>query len=102
MVNTVALVNQQAKYIRRHLHHTVGEYSGDMNVDFWTADKWQEELSGHQVGCADGVLQVAYMMNDVLYLYFVCYADHGDDVSDIPEPSDAWLHYVVTSKLAHI
>jgi hypothetical protein len=53
MVNTVALVGQQAKYIRRHSRHSVGEYSGDMNVDYWSKDNWQEELSKNQVGCTD-------------------------------------------------
>ena len=53
MVNTVALVGQQAAYIRRHSRHSVGEYSGDMNVDYWSRGKWQEELSKHQVGCTD-------------------------------------------------
>jgi hypothetical protein len=31
----------------------VGEYSGDMNVDYWSKDKWQEELTKNQVGCTD-------------------------------------------------
>jgi len=53
MVNTVALVDQQAKYIGRHARHSVGQYSGDMNVDYWSKDKWQEELSKYQVGCTD-------------------------------------------------
>lgn len=53
MVNTVALVRQQAAYIRRHTRHCVGEYSGDMNVDFWSKEKWQEEFSNNQVGCID-------------------------------------------------
>jgi len=53
MVNTVALVGQQAAYIKRHSHHSVGEYSGDMNVDYWSKEKWQEELSKNQVGITD-------------------------------------------------
>jgi hypothetical protein len=53
MVNTVALVGQQAAYIRRHSRHSVGEYSGDMNVDYWSKEKWQEELFKHKVGCID-------------------------------------------------
>ncbi|XP_021927095.1 endoribonuclease Dicer-like isoform X2 [Zootermopsis nevadensis] len=49
MVNTVALVSQQAAYIRRHSHHSVGEYSGDLNLDFWTKEVWQQELSQNQI-----------------------------------------------------
>jgi len=53
MVNTVALVGQQADYIGRHSRHSVGKYSGDMNVDYWSKEKWQEELSKNQVGFTD-------------------------------------------------
>lgn len=53
MVNTVALVSQQAAYIRRHSHHSVGEYSGDLNLDFWTKEIWQQELSQNQVQFPD-------------------------------------------------
>lgn len=49
MVNTVALVRQQAAYIRRHSRHSVGEYSGDLNLDYWSKEKWQEELSKNQI-----------------------------------------------------
>jgi hypothetical protein len=63
---------------------------------------WQEELLHHQVGCANGVLQVVYVVTGGLYLYYACFTDHGDDVSDIPEPSDSWLRTIVGCKLAHI
>jgi endoribonuclease Dicer len=56
MVNTVALVNQQASYIRRHTHYSVGAYSGDLNVDLWPEEKWMEELSKNQVQCKDKVM----------------------------------------------
>jgi hypothetical protein len=95
MVNTVALVTQQAEYVRRHLHYAVGEYSGDRNVDFWPEEQWQEELSNHQVGCANGVLQVVCVVTGAPYLYSASCADHGDDMSDIPEPLDARLRTVV-------
>jgi hypothetical protein len=68
MVNTVALVSQQAAYIRQHSHQSVGEYSGDLNVDLWSKEQWQEELLGHQVRFADGVLQVASVVTGVLYV----------------------------------
>lgn len=56
MVNTVALVSQQAAYIRRHSHHSVGEYSGDLNLDWWTKEKWLQELSENKVQCPDKVV----------------------------------------------
>ncbi|XP_067000048.2 endoribonuclease Dcr-2 [Anabrus simplex] len=49
MVNTVALVMQQAQYIRRHTPLSVGHFSGDMNVDFWTKEVWLEHLNKYQV-----------------------------------------------------
>ncbi|KAJ9599534.1 hypothetical protein L9F63_010006, partial [Diploptera punctata] len=49
MVNTVALVGQQAGYIQRHSRFAVGQYSGDMNVDYWTREKWKDELEKHQI-----------------------------------------------------
>jgi hypothetical protein len=74
-----------------------------MNVDLWSKEKWQEELSRHQVRTANkGVLQVACVVIGVLYLCYSCCADLGDDMSDIPEPSAAWLHTVVGRELAHI
>ena len=76
MVNTVALVGQQAAYIRRHSRHSVGEYSGDMNVDFWDKDKWQEELSKNQVGCTDVAMSedsVLLGCDNVLYVPFLIF-----------------------------
>ncbi|XP_071454543.1 endoribonuclease Dicer [Hetaerina americana] len=48
-VNTVALVTQQGDYIARHTHLSVGKYSGDLNVDNWNANRWEEELNKNQV-----------------------------------------------------
>jgi primosomal protein N' len=76
MVNTVALVSQQAADIRRHSHHSVGEYSGDLNMGLMV-----------QRAVAGGVVRPS---------------DYGDDMSDIPEPSATWLPTVVGCKLAHI
>lgn len=76
MVNTVALVNQQAAYIRRHSHHSVGEYSGDLNVDLWSKEMWQEELSRHQIMVMTcqiflNILQHGYIqLSDVNLLIF--------------------------------
>lgn len=49
IVNTVALVRQQADYIRRHTCLTCKGYSGDMKVDFWKEDQWKLELDTNQV-----------------------------------------------------
>ncbi|XP_069680713.1 endoribonuclease Dicer isoform X2 [Periplaneta americana] len=49
LVNTVALVTQQARYIKRHSHRPVGEYSGDLNVDIWPRETWRNELGTHQI-----------------------------------------------------
>lgn len=48
-VNTVALVLQQADYIRRHTGLTCKGYSGDMNVDYWKEEQWLAEIEANQV-----------------------------------------------------
>lgn len=49
LVETVALVAQQAQSIRQQTPLTVGEYSGDKGVDHWDINKWHVELENHQV-----------------------------------------------------
>lgn len=50
LVNTVALVEQQASVLERHLVvDKVGQYSGEMNLDFWDKKVWDEEFSKYKV-----------------------------------------------------
>ncbi|KAK9511555.1 hypothetical protein O3M35_000188 [Rhynocoris fuscipes] len=49
LVNTVALVSQQADSISRTLPLSISTYSGDMGVDYWDSTKWLSELEGNQV-----------------------------------------------------
>ncbi|XP_014473379.1 PREDICTED: endoribonuclease Dicer [Dinoponera quadriceps] len=49
IVNTVALVRQQAEYIKRHTCLTCKGYSGDMKVDVWKEDRWKLEFDEIQV-----------------------------------------------------
>lgn len=50
LVNTVALVEQQAVFVERHLQVSqVGQYSGDMHVDFWNKSVWDGEFEKFQV-----------------------------------------------------
>lgn len=58
LVNTVALVSQQAAAIERHTIFKVGQYSGDMNVDLWTKERWLEELEENSVS---GVLILIFI-----------------------------------------
>ncbi|VVC42507.1 Hypothetical protein CINCED_3A023563 [Cinara cedri] len=44
IVQSVPLVNQQASSLRRHLPWNIGTFSGDMNVDFWSRDQWNNIL----------------------------------------------------------
>jgi hypothetical protein len=73
MVNTVALVRQQAAYIRRHSRHSVGEYSGDLNLDYWSKEKWQEELSKNQVGCIGVAMSEGSVFLGCDIVSFVCH-----------------------------
>ncbi|KAF6212356.1 hypothetical protein GE061_012878 [Apolygus lucorum] len=49
LVNTVQLVTQQAYCVASQTPHSVGTYSGDMNVDYWSNEKWSAELDSHEV-----------------------------------------------------
>lgn len=49
LVNSVALVDQHGKNILNHTAFSVGQYTGEMNVDFWPRNKWYEEYDKHQV-----------------------------------------------------
>lgn len=44
IVQSVPLVNQQANSLRKHLPWTIGTFSGDMNVDLWSQDHWDNIL----------------------------------------------------------
>ena len=49
VVNTVALVEQQSTYIKRHTDLKCKGYSGDMKVDFWSEQQWITEIEEHEV-----------------------------------------------------
>lgn len=49
LVNTVTLVDQQAKSLRRCTQFEVAGYSGDLNVDFWDKSRWLGEFEKYQV-----------------------------------------------------
>jgi endoribonuclease Dicer len=49
LVNSVALVDQHAKYVRDHTVCTVGTYTGEMNLDCWRRDEWEVEFNKYQV-----------------------------------------------------
>ena len=45
----VQLASQQSKYLSTHLDLKIGTYYGDLGVDYWRIDKWEEELEKHNV-----------------------------------------------------
>ncbi|XP_073981490.1 endoribonuclease Dcr-2 isoform X5 [Rhodnius prolixus] len=49
LVNTVALVSQQANSVASLLPLEVSTYSGDMGVDYWDRNRWHQELEKNQV-----------------------------------------------------
>ncbi|KAG5887606.1 hypothetical protein JTB14_002615 [Gonioctena quinquepunctata] len=49
LVNTIALVEQHKKYILDHTNLRVGQYTGEMNLDFWPKNKWLKEFDKYQV-----------------------------------------------------
>ncbi|XP_071529845.1 LOW QUALITY PROTEIN: endoribonuclease Dicer [Panulirus ornatus] len=61
IVNTVPLVHQQALAIQTHTALNVGKYEGSMGVDFWTDEKWEEELDKNEV-----LVLVAQIFHDLV------------------------------------
>ncbi|CAF1174718.1 unnamed protein product [Adineta ricciae] len=49
LVKTVQLASQQSSYLSTHLDLKIGTYYGDLGVDYWKLDKWEEELEKHNV-----------------------------------------------------
>ncbi|XP_062084109.1 endoribonuclease Dicer homolog 2 [Humulus lupulus] len=49
LVPKVVLVSQQAEALKMHTDLKVGTYWGDMGVDFWKDDKWNEEVEKFEV-----------------------------------------------------
>ncbi|CAF5114039.1 unnamed protein product, partial [Rotaria sp. Silwood1] len=49
LVKTVQLVDQQSDYIRTHTNFSVGKYCGELGVDLWDKEKWEDEFEKNQV-----------------------------------------------------
>lgn len=49
LVNSVPLVEQHAKVLRTRTHYRVGEYTGDMKLDFWSREEWHKEFDKYQI-----------------------------------------------------
>ncbi|RWR74360.1 endoribonuclease Dicer 2 isoform X1 [Cinnamomum micranthum f. kanehirae] len=49
LVPTVVLVQQQAEVVEMHTDLKVGKYWGQMGVDFWTRETWNNELKKYEV-----------------------------------------------------
>lgn len=45
----MALVHQHGQYLKRHTPFNVGEYSGELNVDFWDTQIWNKQCSEYQI-----------------------------------------------------
>lgn len=49
LVNTVTLVAQHKKYMEQNTPYTIGAYTGDMNLDYWSREQWLHEYNTHNV-----------------------------------------------------
>ncbi|KAL0452252.1 UNVERIFIED_CONTAM: Endoribonuclease Dicer2 [Sesamum latifolium] len=49
LVPTVVLVTQQGEVVATHTDLKVGEYYGEMGVDYWDAATWKDEKEKHEV-----------------------------------------------------
>ncbi|KAJ7978287.1 Endoribonuclease Dicer-like [Quillaja saponaria] len=66
LVPKVVLVPQQAQAVKVHTDLNVGEYWGDMGVDFWDAAKWKQEIEKHEVL----VMTPAILLNGLRHCFF--------------------------------
>ncbi|XP_031345881.1 endoribonuclease Dicer-like [Photinus pyralis] len=85
LVTTVALVDQQSKYLKALTDQDVAAYSGDMNVDYWSDSTWRDQLEHNQVLVMTtqilvNILQRSLLsLNDVNLLIFdECHNGVGD------------------------
>ena len=46
---SVTLVQQQSEYLATHTDLKIGQYHGELGVDFWDKEKWTDEFENHQV-----------------------------------------------------
>lgn len=69
LVNTVALVEQHGKYVKDHTHFSVGQYTGDMSLDFWPRDRWYDEFNKSQVLIMTCQIFVNLVNNNFMGMY---------------------------------
>jgi endoribonuclease Dicer len=88
LVNSVALVDQHAKYVRDHTVCTVGTYTGEMNLDCWRRDEWEVEFNKYQVIIMTSQILVNLINNNFigkksrLFLHFL-FLNHKLGVSQM-------------------
>lgn len=78
LVNTVALVDQHSNNLKRHTPFKVGAYSGDMNVDYWSKEKWNEEFSKYQIFVMTtqiflNIIVSSFLSNIICLLHYIKY-----------------------------
>lgn len=66
LVNSVVLVNQHAKYVANHTTFKVGQYTGEMNLDFWPRDRWYEEYDKYQV-----LIMTSQILLNIINQFFI-------------------------------
>lgn len=62
----MALVSQHAEYLLRHTPFTVGAFSGDMGVDNWNRNMWQEQINKYQL-----LVMTAQIMVNIVEAAFI-------------------------------
>ena len=70
LCNNVALLEQQAEVIKMTTGLSVGTYCGAHGVDDWSGDRWETEVSGHQV-----LVMIHQVMLDALSRHYINITD---------------------------
>lgn len=70
LVNTIALVEQHAKYITNHTNFKVGQYSGEMNLDNWPKSHWNGEYDKFQVLIMTSQILLNNIQQDFIGMYY--------------------------------
>ncbi|RZC41351.1 Dicer-2 [Asbolus verrucosus] len=68
LVNSVALAGQHSKYVKDHTVLRVGCYTGEMNLDFWKKDEWEEQFNKYQVFIMTSQILVNLINNNFIDL----------------------------------
>lgn len=86
LVPKVVLVTQQAQVVRTHTDLIVGQYWGEMGIDYWRAADWEKEIEKHEVLVMTPAILLASLRHSFLKMNMIkvlifdeCHHASGND-----------------------